>query len=138
MGVGSRLLVSTRRFPKTPMCEMSNEYDSHAFFLHKHDYFPDRGYWYNKKCMSNQETKEWQYHNDKLQKAYHDYCRASGDGEKSHALGLIQYELGWAPFADYCSECSSTPFGIVKYGLDYMTERCIENIDRIAKGEKIL
>lgn len=85
--------------------------------------------------MSNQKKKEWQYHNGILQTAYQDYLKSCGIREKDNALTSIKNALEWSPFANYCRECSADPFGIVKYGLDYITERCINDIARIANGE---
>jgi len=117
------------------MCEMSNEYDSHAFFSRKQFSFPDRECWYNKNYMSNQKMKEWRYHNDILQTAYQDYLKACSIREKGLALTSLKNALEWNPFANYCYESSADPFGIEKYGLDCITERCINDIARIANGE---
>ena len=87
--------------------------------------------------------KQWKAHNVILQKAYNDYQDVRylqsrrAETQKERALNQIIQELEWPPFADYISRNPLT-FSSVnhKYGLDYITERCIGEIDKIANGEK--
>ena len=87
--------------------------------------------------------EQWKAHNAILQKAYNDYQMArnlhtrKAEAQKEKALNLIIQELEWPSFADYISRNPSA-FSSVnrKYGLDYITERCIGEINEIANGEK--
>ena len=47
----------------------------------------------------------------------------------------IQRELEWPPFEDLCFENSAPISGISRYGLDSVSEKCIDIINKIAKGE---
>lgn len=83
--------------------------------------------------MDEQEKKEWQYQNGKLQHAYHIYQHAINCTQKNDALRQIQVVLMWPPFSNYINEQKGySPDGILRYGLDYITERCIGEIDIIA------
>lgn len=94
--------------------------------------------------MSEKELKDWQRENYFLQRAYQDYLEAnsvkmqsSKERMKSNALERIQKSLEWPPYAEYVGRNPMAfPYGASRYGLDYITEKCICEIDMIAKGEK--
>lgn len=79
--------------------------------------------------------KEWQGRNKLLQSAYKDYYFASKQRDKDSALSKIQNSLEWPPFMSFCEAHAAQVLGIRRYGLDYMSEKCIDLIDRIAKEE---
>ncbi len=80
--------------------------------------------------------KDWINHNQRLQNAYNRYSRSRNQKEKDQAARLVQEELMWGPFEDYIAKqpLSFLPDSIVKYGIDSVTERCISDIDKIARG----
>lgn len=79
---------------------------------------------------------EWNAHNGLLQQAYHAYLHAVKQKEKDDACQKIQRELEWSPFEELCFQYSAPISGISRYGLDSMSEKCIDIINRIAKGEE--
>ena len=85
--------------------------------------------------MEEQIMKEWQARNNLLQEAYRVYLHATKQKEKDEACVKIQRELEWYPFEEFCIQYSAPIYGISRYGLDYVSEKCIEMIDKIAKGE---
>ena len=85
--------------------------------------------------MDNQQMKEWQSHNDLLQRYYNAYLSAYKQQEKDSLLIKIQNELNWRPFMNYCCDSTAPFYSISKYGLDSVTEQCINEIDMIAKRE---
>lgn len=85
--------------------------------------------------MTEREKKEWQGRNELLQSAYKEYLLASQQKDKNAALMQIQNTLGQNPLMTFCVEHDADIFGISRYGLDNQSERCIEMINKIAKGE---
>ena len=84
--------------------------------------------------MTEQQKREWVAHNDLLQEAYQQSLFARNQKEKDAALLRIKSILDWEPFQNYCVGSGVAIAGITRYGLDSMTERCINRIDKIAKG----
>lgn len=82
-----------------------------------------------------EKMNEWQCQNEILQCAYKDYLLASQQKDKDIALMRIQSTLEQNPFMSFCVEHNADVFGIIRYGLDYQSEQCIDLIDKIAKGE---
>lgn len=80
-------------------------------------------------------TDEWKAHNELLQKAYRSYLHATKQKDKDKAYVKIQRELKWHPFEEFCFKHSAPIYGISEYGLDYVSEKCIDLIDKIANGE---
>jgi hypothetical protein len=80
-------------------------------------------------------NEEWNAHNGLLQQAYRAYLHAVKQKEKDEACMKIQRELEWPPFEDLCFENSAPISGISRYGLDSVSEKCIDIINKIAKGE---
>lgn len=78
--------------------------------------------------------KEWQQHNNQLQKHYNEYLLASTKEEKNTALVNIQKELFWGPFMCICCEKKIPLIVITDRGIDERTKECINDIDIIAKG----
>lgn len=88
--------------------------------------------------MDEQEMKAWRYHNETLQYYYQKYQCSNTTKERDFALKEIQRAIEWEPFTDYISRNPlASPWGIARYGLDSVTERCINEINEIAKGELI-
>ncbi len=85
--------------------------------------------------MTDKELKQWQVQNCLLQEIYWKLQSAKGK-EKDKLLICLSQQLEWPPFYDYCISQDAPLSGITRYGLDSITERCISDIDRIAKGEK--
>ncbi len=83
--------------------------------------------------LSEHEQKEWVAKNQILQDSYKSYRLATNDRQKDYALKRIQLLLEQNPFLTYCANKGADTSGIIRYGLDYITERCIGDIDRIAK-----
>ena len=81
------------------------------------------------------DKKTWKVHNEMLQRAYNDYLHSTCQREKDSALYRIQKELEWGPFMDLCEKENAYIYGISKYGLDYISECCINKIDKISKEE---
>lgn len=78
----------------------------------------------------------WRAQNRRLQCEYNRYRFPKNSKEKDKAALQIQKILEWPPFADYVSKNPmASPYGIVKYGIDYGTEKCISEIDKIARNE---
>lgn len=82
-----------------------------------------------------QGKNEWRCQNEILQRAYKNYLFATKQKEKDVALMRIQRTLEWEPFINFCESYSANVSGISRYGLDFMTEKCIDLIDKVAKGE---
>ncbi len=78
---------------------------------------------------------EWKNHYELLRQAYIYYLHAIKQKEKDEACVKIQRELEWAPFEELCFKHSAPIYGIRKYGLDCVSEKCIDLIDKRAKGE---
>lgn len=93
--------------------------------------------------MDNKQKREWREHNQILQQAYHDYNAtrvgksASLQKAKENALNRIEQLLDWPPFLNfYCEQVGNVPSNFVRYdGIEYLGERCIEQIDKIAQEE---
>lgn len=85
--------------------------------------------------MTERQKQEWIAHNDLLQDAYRQYRWAKKEKEKDSALQRIKAAIDWKPFIIYCDNELAALSGITRYGLDMITERCIGEIDKIAKGE---
>ncbi len=82
--------------------------------------------------MTNKK-KEWQFQNGKLQQAYHNYQRVINSTQKNNALRQIQAALMWPPFSNYVYDHDGySSDGILRYGLDFITERCIGEIDNMS------
>ncbi len=79
--------------------------------------------------------EEWKDRNALLQDAYRVYLHATKQKDKDAACVRIQRELEWPPFEELCFQQSAQIYGIGKYGLDSVSEKCIGLIDKIAKGE---
>lgn len=92
--------------------------------------------------MSEKELQDWKSHNQLLQKYYQVYCSVrnlndrSSELKKQQALERIIRELESCPLKDYVlNKVPTFPSGIRRNGLDWDTERCIGEIDKIANGE---
>ena len=86
--------------------------------------------------MDKRIKEEWIARNQVLQQAFRDYYPTINSKEKEDALRKIQQSLEWSPFMNYVLDHGGfPPDGISKYGIDLITERCIGDIDKIAKGE---
>lgn len=83
--------------------------------------------------LSEHEKREWVVKNQILQDSYKDYHFASNNKEKDTALKKIQMILDQNPFLTYCANKGTDISGITRYGLDFITEQCIDDIDRITK-----
>jgi hypothetical protein len=83
--------------------------------------------------LSEHEKKEWVAKNQFLQESYKDYCWASDQKQKDSALKRIQMILEQNPFLTYCADNGANLSGMTRYGMDYLTEKCISDIDRISK-----
>ncbi len=86
--------------------------------------------------MTDKELKQWQVQNGLLQEIYWKYQSTKGK-EKDKSLLYLSQQLEWPPFFEYCLSRGAPLNGITRYGLDSVTEKCISEIDKIAKGEKI-
>ena len=86
--------------------------------------------------MTDKEMKQWQVQNGILQEIYWKFQSAKGK-EKDKSLLSLSQQLEWPPFLDYCISRGALLQGITGYGLDSVTEKCISEIDSIAKGKKI-
>ncbi len=86
--------------------------------------------------MTDKELKQWQVQNCLLQEIYWKYQSAKGK-EKDKSLLYLSQQLEWPPFFEYCLSRGAPLNGITRYGLDSVTERCISEIDMIAKGKKV-
>lgn len=86
--------------------------------------------------MSEEEMKSWQYMNSKLQHEYQQYNQSNGK-EKDEVASRLQEILEWSKFADfiYRKHPSASLSGFARYGMDYDTERAIQEINKIAIGE---
>ncbi|MBR1518457.1 MAG: hypothetical protein IJ624_03020 [Prevotella sp.] len=85
--------------------------------------------------MSGKKKEEWMAHNELLQQAFRNYVSRTKH-EKEKAACAIQQELEWGPFLNFVIEHGGfDPNGIIKYGIDSQTLKCIGDIDRIARGE---
>ena len=75
----------------------------------------------------------WKQKNAELQYEYRKYLHASSSKEKDNTLRQIQRIFEWGPFTDFISNYPlAFPFGTSRYGLDSVTEKCIDEINRIA------
>ena len=83
--------------------------------------------------LSEHEQKEWVAKNQILQDSYKSYRFASTTKQKDYALVRIQMILDQKPFLTYCANRGADISGITRYGLDYITEQCIDDINRITK-----
>ena len=75
----------------------------------------------------------WKRKNAELQYEYQRYKYPKSSKEKDEAAKRIQdlFEVG--PFAEFISNYPQAfPYGTSRYGLDYVTEKCIDDINRIA------
>lgn len=79
---------------------------------------------------------EWKKRNELLQETYREYLLASKQRDKDAILSKIQQHLKWEPFENLCNQHSACISGIIRYGLDSITEHCIGIIDKIANGEE--
>ena len=84
-------------------------------------------------ALGEHEKREWIAKNQILQDSYQSYRFASTDIQKDYALRRIQMILEQNPFLTYCANKGAAISGITRYGLDYISEQCIDDIDRIAK-----
>ena len=84
--------------------------------------------------MTDKELKQWQVQNSLLQEIYWKLQSAKGK-EKDKFLIYLSQQLEWPPFFEYCISRGALLEGITRYGLDSVTEKCISEIDKIAKGE---
>ncbi|MBR1656184.1 MAG: hypothetical protein IJ698_07210 [Prevotella sp.] len=86
--------------------------------------------------MSKEEMKSWQSMNLKLQNEYQQYISVNRKEKDESALRL-QKILEWSGFASfiYRKYPFASPYNILKYGLDFYTEKAIQEIDKIANGE---
>lgn len=82
--------------------------------------------------MSEEDKKEWVRKNRILQDLYEEYNCASNNQQRENLLKNIQIILNQNPFLTYCSSNGAAVSGITRYGLDYLTERCIIEIDNRA------
>ena len=85
--------------------------------------------------MEERIMKEWQARNTLLQKAYRAYQFATNQKDKDAACEKMKRELEWPPYEELCFKHSANIYGISRYGLDSMSEKCIGIIDKIAKRE---
>lgn len=83
--------------------------------------------------LSKHEKKEWVAKNQILQQLYKDYRWASNQKQEYSALEKIQMILEQNPFFTYCANNGADLSGMTRYGMDYQTEKCISDIDRISK-----
>ena len=83
--------------------------------------------------LSEREKNLWVANNQLLQESYRAYRWATNARQKDSALKRIQMILNQNPFLTYCANKGANTSGIVRYGLDYITDQCITDIDRIAK-----
>jgi len=83
--------------------------------------------------LNEHEKREWVAKNQILQNSYKDYRFASNNKQKDTALKKIQMILDQNPFLTYCANKGADISGITRYGLDYITEQCIADIDQISK-----
>lgn len=75
----------------------------------------------------------WKRKNAELQLEYQRYRYPNSPKEKDMAAKRIQDIFEWGPFADFISNYPQAfPYGTSRYGLDYVTEKCISEINRIA------
>lgn len=94
--------------------------------------------------MDDKQRQEWKRHNLQLQQAYNDYNAArngktsSQQKEKDDALRRIEQSLSWNPFRNfYVEQIGNDPSGFIRYGgLEYLSEKCIERINKIAQEEE--
>ena len=84
--------------------------------------------------LSEHEQKEWVAKNQILQDSYNSYRFASKDKQKDDALRRVQMILNLNPLLTYCAAKGADISGIVRHGLDYTTEQCIDEINEIAKN----
>lgn len=89
--------------------------------------------------MNEQELNKLIIQNERLQRVYQQYYRECNLKEKEKYLAQIQQILCSTPFIDYINDQHplAHPYGIMKYGLDFETEKSINEIDEIAKGKRI-
>ena len=91
--------------------------------------------------MNEKELREWQINNQTLQRAYQEYRNAGllpvskRERPRNKALIDIEKVLEWQPFTNYCAQKAAPFGGITRYGLDTVTENCINDINKIANGE---
>lgn len=93
--------------------------------------------------MDDKQRQEWRVHNQTLQQAFRDYNAArigytsSQKKAKDKALERIEKALSWPPFLNlYFEIVGNDPSGFVRYGgLEFLAEKCIEQIDKIAQRE---
>ena len=83
--------------------------------------------------MSEHEKEEWIAKNQLLQESYKNYRLASNQRQEEYYLKRIQMILDQNPFLTFCANKGADISGITRYGLDYIAEKCIGDIDRIAK-----
>lgn len=85
--------------------------------------------------MDRQEMEAWKRKNVELQYEYKRYLYPNSPKEKDAAAKRIQDIFEWEPFALFISKYPDAfPYGTSRYGLDSVTERCIDEINQIAKG----
>lgn len=84
----------------------------------------------------NNEQQAWINKNRQLQSAYERYNRASIKSEREIALREIEIALEYNPFMNYVMNNGGHTTGLVRYGLDTLTRRSIEDINDIANGQR--
>lgn len=85
--------------------------------------------------MDKTEIEAWKRKNAELQYEYRRYLLHHSSKEKELAAKRIQEILEWGPFFDFVSRhLLAFPSGTCRYGLDSVTEKCINEIDEITKG----
>ena len=85
--------------------------------------------------MTEEELTAWRKYNNQLQKAYNDYYTSSTQSEKESALRLIEIALEYNPFMNYVINRGGNTTGLVRHGLDLITELSIKEINKIALEE---
>lgn len=86
--------------------------------------------------MDKKEMEAWKRKNAELQLEYQRYIYPNSQKEKDLAAKRIQDLFEWGPFADFISRNYplAFPYGTSRFGLDSVTEKCIGEIDDMAKG----
>lgn len=75
----------------------------------------------------------WKRKNAELQYEYQRYRYPNSLKEQEMAAKRIQNIFEWEPFADFISNYPQAfPYSTNRYGLDYITEKCISENNRIS------
>jgi hypothetical protein len=83
--------------------------------------------------MDQKEIEAWKRKNAELQHEYQRYLYPNSPKDKEAAARRIQEIFEWGPFAGFISNYpGASPYSTSRYGLDYVTEKCIDKINRIA------